>query len=260
MDELTTGRQLQGSGPNAPMHFLDLTLPTPEENLACDEAVLNGVETGALPETLRVWESVTPFVVLGVAQTVRDHVHIAHCEADNMPILRRCSAGGCVVQGPGSLNYTLALRYEEHPETQTIRGSYCYILNRLSAAFQRRGLNVRHRGISDLAWDNRKVSGNAQRRRKHAFLHHGTLLYGPENGWMQRYLLEPADRPDYRGDRTHDAFVIRLSQTAAELQELILESFDVSSAEPGSFGHWLEAETRRLVATKYLDSGWHFRR
>lgn len=242
------------------IHLLQLSLPTPEENLACDEALLNGVEAGLIPEHLRIWESSTPFVVLGVAQTIRDHVHTTHCALDHVPILRRCSAGGCVVQGPGSLNYTLALRYEHHPETQTIRGSYCYILNRLSAAFQRRGFNVSHQGISDLAWDNRKISGNAQRRRKHAFLHHGTLLYGPENGWINRYLLEPADRPQYRGDRNHDAFIARLPLTTGDLQELILEAFELAHTEPRPLDPAIHEETQRLLETKYHDPDWHTRR
>ena len=242
------------------MRFLDLTFPAPEENLACDEALLNAVEADKAPECLRLWESPTPFVVLGVAQTVRDHVHVAACETDDVPILRRCSAGGCVVQGPGSLNYTLVLRYDRHPETQTIHGSYCYILNRLSAAFQRRGFAIRHRGISDLACDDRKISGNAQKRRKHAFLHHGTLLYGPENDWMQRYLLEPADRPEYRGDRTHDRFVGRLPLAAPEIHAVIRDAFALGEAPSSDTDDWTRRERLRLLDSKYRLGEWHFRR
>ena len=92
-----------------PLWLIDRTLPVPEANLAYDEALLNFAEECEGPDTLRFWESSTPFIVLGVAQPVAAHVNQPACAADSIPILRRCSAGGCVVQGPGSLNYALVL-------------------------------------------------------------------------------------------------------------------------------------------------------
>lgn len=47
------------------MHRLDLTLPTPEENLALEEALLESSEGGGGPELLRFWESPDHFVLLG---------------------------------------------------------------------------------------------------------------------------------------------------------------------------------------------------
>ncbi len=243
------------------IHLIECSWPEPESNLAYDEALLNVAEDQAGPEVLRFWESPTPFVVLGVSQRVRAHVNQEACAHDGVPILRRCSAGGCVVQGPGSLNYALVLNYERHPETQTIHGSYCFILNRIAAAFQARGFAVRHRGISDLSIEDRKISGNAQRRRKHCFLHHGTLLYGPSNDWMERYLHEPADRPGYRGDRTHADFVARLPLSGDALRSIILDAFEVSaSPNPAPTETVVSAEMERLLESKYRDHEWNFRR
>ena len=58
-------------GEPAGIGLLDLTLRTPEENLALDEALLAAAEASAGRETLRFWESPVPFVVLGVARYVR---------------------------------------------------------------------------------------------------------------------------------------------------------------------------------------------
>ena len=45
---------------------LDLTLHTPAENLALDEAILNQMDEGRYQfDILRFWEPQTPFVVLG---------------------------------------------------------------------------------------------------------------------------------------------------------------------------------------------------
>ena len=47
------------------MQILNLTLPSPEENLACDEALLDACEEGARPETLRFWEPERHFSTTG---------------------------------------------------------------------------------------------------------------------------------------------------------------------------------------------------
>ena len=86
------------------MRHLDLTIPSPAENLACDEALLDWCESGDGVECLRFWESPEPFVVVGYANKVETEVNVAACEARKIPILRRCSGGGTVVQGPGCLN------------------------------------------------------------------------------------------------------------------------------------------------------------
>src|ERR1019366_8278201 len=91
------------------MRHLDLTLPSPAENLACDEALLDLCESGEGSECLRFWESQEPFGVVGYANKVAGEVNVAACEARKIPILRRCSGGGTVVQGSGCLNYTLVL-------------------------------------------------------------------------------------------------------------------------------------------------------
>ena len=92
------------------MKLLDLTLPSPAENLACDEMLLDAAEAGDGGEILRFWEPREHFVVVGYANKVATEVNVAACEARGIPVLRRCSGGGTVVQGPGCLNYTLVLR------------------------------------------------------------------------------------------------------------------------------------------------------
>jgi len=42
------------------VQFLDLTLPTPEENLALDEALLTLAEQTDGSEVLRIWEVAAP--------------------------------------------------------------------------------------------------------------------------------------------------------------------------------------------------------
>ena len=241
------------------MRLLDITFKRPEENLAFDEVLLNGAEAGSACETLRFWESQTPFVVLGVSQALRQEVFEKNCAEDGVPVLRRCSAGGCVLQGPGCLNFTLVLSRKNHPEIETVRASYCYILNRVCEAFRRRRVLVHHKGTSDLALGGRKVSGNAQKRRRRNILHHGTLLHRVDFDSMGRYLREPNDRPQYRGPRTHRGFLRPLPMTPGELREVICEAFGVEMKPEKPLGTELRAAKTQAIE-KYAERDWIRRR
>jgi lipoate-protein ligase A len=241
------------------LRLLDISFSEPAENLAFDEVLLNGAESGRSDETLRFWESPELFVVLGLGQARREEVLLDACAIDGVPVMRRCTAGGCVVQGPGCLNFTLALKYDSHPELQSIRGSYTYILGLLAAAFDRAGLAVVHEDVSDLAIDGKKVSGNAQRRLKTAILQQGTLLYGLDPGLMAKYLREPDKRPAYRAERKHTGFVGHLPMDAAQLRDVASKAF-AGPSEVEQPETWEVDAARELAREKYATAPWRNRR
>lgn len=148
------------------MDTLDLTFPTPAENLACDEALLDWREENGGKEILRLWESPEPFVVVGYANKVETEVDVPACEARGIPIFRRCSGGGTVLQGEGCLNYALILRIAEGLPTENISTANRFIMERNRLAIQAiigNGQAISIRGHTDLAIGDLKVSGNSQR-------------------------------------------------------------------------------------------------
>lgn len=195
------------------MTLLDLTLPSPAENLALDEALLDAAETGAGPEVLRFWESPTPFVVVGYANKVASEVNVAACEANGIPILRRCSGGGTVVQGPGCLNYAVILRITETGPTRSISAANQCVMERVRHAISQllaSNSQLRIAGHTDLALGDKKFSGNAQRRRKNFLLFHGSLLLNFHLPLISELLNMPSLQPDYRDDRAHEHFIMNL--------------------------------------------------
>src|SRR5664279_2273934 len=94
------------------MKLCDLTLQSPEENLACDEVLLDLCEAGDSDELLRFWAFPRYFVVLGYANNAATEVNLPVCQSLTIPVLRRCTGGGTVLQGPGVLNYSLILRID----------------------------------------------------------------------------------------------------------------------------------------------------
>jgi lipoate---protein ligase len=194
------------------MKYLDFTLPTPAENLACDEALLDACECGG-DEVLRFWEPATTFVVLGYANHAAREVNLEAAKKASVPVLRRLSGGGTVVQAPGSLNYSLILWIDgaNAPSLRTIEGTNRFILERNARALETlTGSTAEIQGYTDLAIGGRKFSGNAQRRLKHCLIFHGTVLLNFDITSIENLLPMPSKLPCYRENRSHTDFLMNL--------------------------------------------------
>ncbi|HTX21618.1 MAG TPA: lipoate--protein ligase family protein [Candidatus Aquilonibacter sp.] len=204
------------------MKTLDLTLPTPAENLACDETLLNWREESGGGEILRFWESPETFVVVGYANKIATEVNVANCEAKEIPIFRRCSGGGTVLQGRGCLNYALILRIAENSPLASISGANKFIMERnrkaIESAIRNPPAAISVRGHTDLAIDGLKCSGNSQRRHKKFLLFHGTFLLNFNLALVGEFLRRPSKQPDYRKERSHDEFLTNLNLPADEVK------------------------------------------
>jgi lipoate-protein ligase A len=238
------------------MRYLDLTLPGPSANLALDEALLLEAEAGRGGEVLRLWEWPAPAVVLGAGGVLGDDVDEAACRADGVPVLRRSSGGGTVLWGPGSLMFSLVLRYDRAPELADLHGSYRFILGRVAEALGGAAAGVGLEGVSDLAVGGRKFSGNAQQRKRAHLLHHGTLLYAFDLGRVGRYLKAPPRQPDYRARRDHAAFLCNLPLTADELRRRLRAAWGAAE----EVRDWPQEAVWRLCEERYDRDEWVRRR
>lgn len=227
------------------LRLLDLTLPLPVENLALDEALLDELDERGGDPVLRFWESDRVFVVLGRASRLADDVDLAACERDGVPILRRASGGGTVLQGPGCLSYAFVLPLDWHPDLANIRTTNRFILERIAAALRQWEPATSFRGISDLAIGDRKISGNAQRRTRNALLFHGTILHGMSFDLIARYLTHPSRQPDYRSDRPHHTFLRTIPVPPQAIKHAIAAAWN---AEPSDTG-WPRARMSQSIET-----------
>ena len=234
--------------------LIDLPFGGPAWELACDEALLDSCEAGGLggAGVLRFWEADEHFVVLGIANK-------AEMEADaaaNVPIFRRCSGGGSVLQGPGCLNYSLVLPMQAAPELANITQTNCYIMKRnRDALVSALGLDVSIQGYTDLTLHSRKFSGNSQRRKSRWLLFHGTFLLSCDLELMARVLRPPPRQPEYRARRSHSEFLTTLQVPAAGVKEALCRAWDAKAAPM----HMPHAQIERLVHEKYSRREWNFR-
>jgi lipoate-protein ligase A len=205
---------------------------------------------------LRFWEPSEHFVVVGYANKVAKEVNVAACEARGIPVLRRCSGGGTVVQGPGCFNYTLVLRITSDGPLHNIGVANQFIMRQNRAALESvMNRPVAIRGHTDLAINDRKFSGNSQRRRKHFLLFHGTFLMNFDLALVSDLLPMPSKQPEYREHRVHTEFLTNLNVPVEKVKAALKQAW---KAEEPLKNSPLEKITA-LARDKYATREWNYK-
>lgn len=239
------------------MNSLELSFEAPASNLAADEALLEAAEAGQSGSILRFWESPRLFVALGYTNRAATETDLGACERDGVPVLRRASGGGTVMQGPGCLNYALVHPIEDG-QALNVGATNEFVMERNRAALQNAtGQPVALAGHTDLALDGRKFSGNAQKRKARFFLFHGTLLLDFDLALVPRYLRAPSKEPDYRARRGHRDFIRHLPLSRAQAQTALRRAWGAQVAAP--FPGAAQERMAALVASKYSRDEWNFK-
>jgi lipoate---protein ligase len=238
------------------MRLLELTLDTPAENLALDEALLLAAEGAGDPtEVLRLWEPQQFSVVVGSSSRVRAEVRVDACRDRGIAILRRPSGGAAVVTGPGCLMYALVLSHRLRPELRAIDRAHRFVLDTIAAALGRQVSGVAHRGTSDLVIGDRKFSGNSLRCKRDHLLYHGTLLHAFPLELIEICLAIPPRQPEYRAARRHADFVANLPLDRESLRGALIAAFDAGE----ECTDWPRELTARLAAEKFTQDEWTYR-
>ena len=250
------------------MKHLDLTLPSPAENLACDEALLDACEENGGEEIMRLWKSLETFAVVGYANKIAVEVNVENCRAKQIPIFRRCSGGGTVLQGAGCLNYALILQIAENSPTASISSANQFIMERNRAAIEalfkseigNRKSEIIISGHTDLTLNAQpsslnKFSGNSQRRRKNFLLFHGTFLLNFDLALVSEFLRMPSKQPDYRQSRGHGEFLTNLNLPADKVKAALRKSWNAAE----ELKNPPLKEISKLAHEKYSTHEWNFK-
>jgi lipoate-protein ligase A len=262
------------------MQLLDLTLPTPAENLALDEALLEAAEAGELAaDVLRLWEMPQTALILGRSSRASEEVDLVAAQDADIPLLRRPSGGAAVVAGPGCLMYSMVLSYEGREHLRMldevhrhvlgiIRTALMPLVSGIEHAAKKGGIllscgekdsplsSIEHVGICDLAIDGRKFSGNSLRCKRDHLLYHGTFLYNFDLPLITRLLKMPPRQPNYRALRTHADFVTNIPIPAETLRASLATAF----AATESLESWPSSRMLDLAANRYSQPSWNLQR
>lgn len=230
------------------------------ELLAREEALLDYCEEREHSGFLMFWESSDYFVVLGYGKPLAPEVFEEECIRSGIPILRRASGGGTVLQGPGCLNYTLVLPVASAQELESITGANRFIMEttrRALAPLTHGKLEVR--GHTDLTVGGLKFSGNAQRRKRRCLLFHGSILVNFDLAMIARTLRLPLIQPDYRANRAHQEFITNFEASRSRIEIALRQAWNANTETSADVNAKILSAAAALVESKYSRDEWNRR-
>jgi len=230
--------------------------------VAADEAMLVACEEGILaPHTsiLRVWRQRSWAVVLGASGKVAEDVNLAACRQRGVTIARRSSGGGTVLLGPGTLCVSWVRPLNDFPSAlRDVRLLQVTMLEELAAAIRHLQPRLEVVASGDWAIGGRKCAGSAQRRMKSHVLVHVSILNRTPLEEVSRFLAEPARRPDYRAERTHDDFLKNLDLDPPRLIDAFSSLSCISEATFSLPANLMQLADR-LADERFRLAEWTFR-
>lgn len=160
---------------------LDLETNDCATNMAIDEAILFHISEGHAPNTIRTYRWNPSAVSLGYFQSIYEEVDIEACQRMGVDIVRRITGGGAVYHDyEGEITYSVLVRENDPKIPKDIIESYELVCQGIIYALNDVGIDATFKPINDIIAGTKKISGNAQTRRKPGkevvFLQHGTIL------------------------------------------------------------------------------------
>jgi lipoate-protein ligase A len=236
-------------------------LPT-HLNVALDEVLTEEVGAGRRNPTLRFWDWEEPSVVIGSFQSVRNEIDPGGVARYGITVVRRISGGGAMFMEAGNcITYSLYL-----PQTLvdgiSFADSYAFLDAWVMAALEKIGISAFYVPLNDIATDQGKIGGAAQKRLANGgMLHHVTMSYDIDADKMVEVLRIGKEKLSDKGTRSAKKRVDPLRrQTGLARTEIIDAMMDVFSERYAATPSELTAAeldaARERVATKFGTQEW----
>ena len=226
------------------------------QNMAIYEALTESV--GEVP-ILRIYGWRPAAVSIGYFQSMNEEVNFTKCREIGVDIVRRLTGGGAVLH-----EYELTYSFISRRYPQNIVESYKWICDAIVISIKRLGFDASFVPLNDIVIEGKKVSGNAQTRRKGVLLQHGTILLGVDVNKMFSVLKVPSEklrdkiikdvkeRVTSLAGTTYDNMATSLKTSfAAKFEAKLID--DTLSTEEISHARW-------LAERKYSSNEWNLRR
>lgn len=157
--------------------LIDLKVADAYTQMAMDEAILTARSEERALNTIRLYRWKPSAVSIGYFQSVEEEVDLETCKRMGVDVVRRITGGGAVFHDyKGEITYSLIAPEGDPKIPGDIPASYEVICNCIVEALRLLGLEAEFRPINDILVGGRKISGNAQTRRRGVVLQHGTVL------------------------------------------------------------------------------------
>ncbi|MEV5464535.1 biotin/lipoate A/B protein ligase family protein [Streptomyces griseoincarnatus] len=239
----------------------------PALHMALDEVLTAEVAAGRRPPTLRVWEWASPAVIIGSFQSLRNEVDPEGARRHGVDVVRRISGGGAMFVEPGNtITYSLSVP-EALVQGLSFQDSYAYLDDWVLGALGDMGVRAWYQPLNDIATDQGKIAGAAQKRivgpdgAPGAVLHHVTMAYDIDADKMLEVLRIGKEKLSDKGTRSAKKRVDPLRrQTGLPREAVIGRMVDSFRARYGlTQGKVTDGELARaqeLARTKFTAPEW----
>jgi len=159
--------------------IIDIRIDSCYNNMGLDEAIMTAYAEGkgVADGTVRFYRWNPSAVSIGYFQSMEQELDLEECKNRGVDYIRRVTGGGAVYHDfEGELTYSLITPQSNSIIPRDILKSYEVICGALVDGLRRLGVTAVFEPVNDLTAAGRKISGNAQTRRKDVVLQHGTLL------------------------------------------------------------------------------------
>jgi lipoate-protein ligase A len=161
--------------------------------MGLDEALLNSVAEGRSLPTLRFYGWEPPAVSIGYFQGLHEEVDVDACRAAGVDVVRRITGGGAVFHHY-EVTYSIVLPLSHQLARPNILDSYRLLLGGIIDGLALLGIEAEFAPINDIVTGGKKISGNAQTRKRGCILQHGTILLDVEADLMFSLLKVPQEK------------------------------------------------------------------
>jgi lipoate-protein ligase A len=182
-------------------------------NMGIDEAVLEGVIAGTSQPTLRLYGWQPPTLTIGYFQSIKEEADLEACRRLGVDCIRRTTGGGSVLH-EFEVTYSIVAPIGFSGIPEPILDSYRYICQGIIRGVHELGVEAQFVPLNDIVAKGRKISGNAQTRRKGIILQHGTILLDVDVEKMFTVLKVPSEK-------MKDKLIQDVKQRVVGLRELI---------------------------------------
>ncbi|MFD8392609.1 biotin/lipoate A/B protein ligase family protein [Streptomyces sp. NPDC059680] len=239
----------------------------PALHMALDEVLTAEVAAGRRPPTLRVWEWGAPAVIIGSFQSLRNEVDPEGAARHGIEVVRRISGGGAMFVEPGNtITYSLSVP-ESLVQGLSFQDSYAYLDDWVLGALGDMGIRAWYQPLNDIATEQGKVAGAAQKRivgpgrGPGAVLHHVTMSYDIDADKMVQVLRIGREKLSDKGTRSAKKRVDPLRRQTglprAAVIDRMIESFRARyGLTPGKITDEELARAEELARTKFTSAEW----
>jgi len=240
-------------------------------NMGIDEALVLGLAEGSSPPTLRFYRWAPPCVSVGYFEHIEKEVDLDAAKEAGVDVLRRATAGGSVFHN-AELTYSIVLPLGSPLAPLDVLESYSRICSGLVAGLSRLGVEAAFAPVNDIEAGGRKVSGNAQTRKRGVLLQHGTVLLGLDLPLMfsilrvsdeklrRKLIARAEDRITCLGSLLGRE--VPFGEAAAAMREGFAAAFAAYGVEleEGELSAGERSAAAALAEGKYSSQAWNFRR